>query len=251
MKICVRCKEKKNLDNFPKAKKNKDGLMGYCKICKSEVDKEYRENNKEKIKKRQNLWCKNNTEYIKIYKKKNEEKIKKYQKEYMSVWWMNNTERIKEYRIQNSERRSMQFKEWRINNLENINKYRLNNKDKINKLAVTYVKNRKKTDHIFKLRIAIRSNITNSFKRGSNKFRKDARTEKILGCTIKEFIEYIQSKFTDGMTLENHGEWHLDHIKPISLANTEKEVIELNHYTNFQPLWAKDNIKKSNKYERT
>ena len=53
------------------------------------------------------------------------------------------------------------------------------------------------------------------------------------------------------MTFENHGEWHLDHIKPISLAKSEEEIIELNHYTNFQPLWAKDNLSKSNKYANT
>jgi hypothetical protein len=50
------------------------------------------------------------------------------------------------------------------------------------------------------------------------------------------------------MTLENHGLWHIDHIKPIALATTEEEVIKLNHYTNLQPLWAKDNLKKGAKY---
>lgn len=50
------------------------------------------------------------------------------------------------------------------------------------------------------------------------------------------------------MTLDNYGEWHLDHIKPISLAQTEQEVIKLCHYSNFQPLWAKENMSKGNKY---
>jgi hypothetical protein len=49
------------------------------------------------------------------------------------------------------------------------------------------------------------------------------------------------------MTWENQGQWHLDHIYPISLAKNEQEVIKLNHYTNFQPLWAKDNLTKHNK----
>jgi hypothetical protein len=52
------------------------------------------------------------------------------------------------------------------------------------------------------------------------------------------------------MSWENQGEWHLDHIMPISLAKTEEEVIKLNHYTNFQPLWAEDNVRKSNKYDK-
>lgn len=46
------------------------------------------------------------------------------------------------------------------------------------------------------------------------------------------------------MTLENHGEWHFDHIIPLASAKTEEELIKLNHYTNFQPLWAEDNLKK-------
>lgn len=51
------------------------------------------------------------------------------------------------------------------------------------------------------------------------------------------------------MSWDNYGRWHLDHIKPISLAKDEDEVYNLNHYTNFQPLWMLDNLKKSNKYE--
>jgi hypothetical protein len=53
--------------------------------------------------------------------------------------------------------------------------------------------------------------------------------------------------FTEGMCWENQGEWHLDHIIPISSAQTEEEIFKLNHYSNFQPLWAEDNIKKGNK----
>ena len=51
------------------------------------------------------------------------------------------------------------------------------------------------------------------------------------------------------MSWENQGKWHLDHIIPISSAKTEEDVIRLNHYTNFQPLWAEDNFKKGKKYE--
>lgn len=109
-------------------------------------------------------------------------------------------------------------------------------------------KNRKKVDHIFRFKSNVRSLISSSFKRGNNQFTKRAKSEKILGCTIEEFSLFIKSKFTEGMDFENYGKWHLDHIKPLILANTEKEVIELNHYSNFQPLWAADNLKKSSKY---
>ena len=73
----------------------------------------------------------------------------------------------------------------------------------------------------------------------------------MLGIDLGGFQAYIESKFQEGMTWENYGQWHIDHIKPLSLATTEQEVVELNHYTNLQPLWAIDNLKKSNKYEKS
>ena len=51
------------------------------------------------------------------------------------------------------------------------------------------------------------------------------------------------------MSFDNYGKWHLDHIYPVSLANTEEEIIKLNHYTNFQPLWAEENIRKRNRLD--
>ena len=65
--------------------------------------------------------------------------------------------------------------------------------------------------------------------------------------SFEDFKIHLQNQFTKGMNWENAGEWHLDHIYPVSLANSEEELIQLNHYTNFQPLWALDNIKKGNK----
>ena len=49
------------------------------------------------------------------------------------------------------------------------------------------------------------------------------------------------------MSWENAGQWHYDHIYPVSLAKDEEELIRLNHYTNFQPLWAEDNLRKGSK----
>jgi hypothetical protein len=60
-------------------------------------------------------------------------------------------------------------------------------------------------------------------------------------------MEYLGDLFTEKMNWDNYGEWHIDHIIPLSSANTEEEIYKLCHYTNLQPLWAEDNIKKSNK----
>lgn len=78
---------------------------------------------------------------------------------------------------------------------------------------------------------------------------KSTRTKEMIGLDLAGFKSHIESKFQEGMTWENYGQWHVDHIKPISLARNEQDIVELNHYTNLQPLWASENIKKSNKYE--
>ena len=73
----------------------------------------------------------------------------------------------------------------------------------------------------------------------------------ILGCDFDTFIEYIEGKFLDGMTFENHGKgkdkWSFDHIEPISNSKSDEDFERLNHYTNFQPMWSADNIRKGNK----
>lgn len=78
---------------------------------------------------------------------------------------------------------------------------------------------------------------------------KNFKTMDALGCTSLELKQHLELKFTEGMNWDSYGKWHVDHIKPISLATTEQEAIQLSHYTNLQPLWAEDNLKKSNKYE--
>jgi len=164
-------------------------------------------------------------------------KCKLCNREYAKKYYVNNKENLLDYRSN-----------YRNNNKEYFSKYRENNKEKIKKKTREYLKNRKKTDSLFKFTCNTRSLISNSFKRGNNQFRKDSKSESILGCTIEEFKIHLENQFTEGMNWSNQGLWHLDHIKPISLATTEEEVIQLNHYTNFQPLWAVDNILKRNKY---
>ena len=106
-------------------------------------------------------------------------------------------------------------------------------------------KERLKSDHLFALKDRIRHNIKESIRRRG--YSKKTKTLEILGCeTWQFFYDYIESKFQKDMTWDDRSAWHLDHIIPISTAKTEKDVFRLNHYTNFQPLWKDDNIKKSN-----
>ncbi len=100
-------------------------------------------------------------------------------------------------------------------------------------------------DPVVKLKVQIRSLISKKFtKKG---FKKNNKAEIILGCSFLFFKSYIEAKFQNGMTWKNYGEWHFDHIMPLATANTEKEVMQLNNYTNFQPLWGIENILKRDK----
>jgi len=77
---------------------------------------------------------------------------------------------------------------------------------------------------------------------------KSERTEKLIGITIKELKMYLEGQFKPGMTWENYGfyGWHVDHIRPLSSFDLTKaeEQRKAFHYTNLQPLWAKDNLHK-------
>jgi hypothetical protein len=140
-------------------------------------------------------------------------------------------------------------KKYHINNKEKISiikkEYCKNNREKINSYYRVYSKKRKLIDHLYKLKCSIRTLILMSIK--GNGYKKKSKTNEYLCCSFEEFKTHLELQFKDGMNWQNQGEWHLDHIYPISLAKDEEELIRLNHYTNFQPLWAVDNIKKGNK----
>jgi hypothetical protein len=76
--------------------------------------------------------------------------------------------------------------------------------------------------------------------------KKPSKTFEWIGCSPEQLKEHFESLFSEGMSWANYGKWHVDHIRPISSFKPE-EWKQINHYTNLQPLWAEDNIKKSNK----
>lgn len=108
-----------------------------------------------------------------------------------------------------------------------------------------YGKKRYKEDRKFALKKNLRDRLSKALK--SKKWKKNTKFSEYIGCTLDELKTHIQLKFTEGMTWDNYGEWEIDHIYPLSLAKTEEEMYKLCHFSNLQPLWRSDNIKKSNK----
>lgn len=119
--------------------------------------------------------------------------------------------------------------------------YNEKNKERIRAMQ----KARLKEDTLYRFKTQVRKLLCQSFVRRN--YCKNTKGEEILGCSMDFFVEYIKSKFTEGMTLENYGEWHIDHVIPLATAQSIEDVKRLCHYTNLQPLWAIDNLKKGAK----
>ena len=252
-KICSKCKEEKKVCEFYKDKQKKCGLSSDCKICRKKHIKNYKEKNQNKIKEykrkeylnniekyrnRNKNWKNKNREYmlnyLKIYYDKNKEQLLEKQKKYYEENKINILEKNKEYVKKNHEKTSKNQKE-----------YRAKNKEKLKEYLNMYKIKRRQTDIIFKLRENVSHRTRQIFK--YLKTEKKDETFEIVGCSPQELKEHLEKQFIDGMNWENRSEWHIDHIIPLSSAKTEEELYNLCHYTNLQPLWAKENQKKGNK----
>lgn len=152
-------------------------------------------------------------EYMRKYYKT--PKYKEYQKKYTS------TEKFKIYKraYQSSEKRR--------------------------KYKMEYIKNKELTDPCFKLRRRLRGELRQAIKNN----QKTGSGVRDLGCTVEQLKFYLEGKFKSGMSWDNWSRlgWHLDHIIPLVCFDVEnrKELLKAVHYTNLQPMWAKDNLIKS------
>ena len=186
---------------------------------------------------------KNNEHYIETRKKysktyiRPQESIEKH-KQKTKEWKEKNKQHILEYQREYRKKHRVQI-------LKNDREWRQNNPDKVKKNQQNDYKKRT-NDPILKLKRNIRNRINDSFKK--HNYKKNKHSEEILGCKIEEFIIHLLKTFKD-----NYGyEWdkkepvHIDHIIPLSTANTEADIIKLCHYTNLQLLKAKDNLSKHN-----
>lgn len=128
-----------------------------------------------------------------------------------------------------------------------LKKYRKENRDKIQKHNTEYERERKKFDPAFKLVKTLRSRLGSALKKQNA--TKNNKTMDLIGCSIAFLRGYLEAKFKEGMTWSNHGEWHIDHIKPCSSFNLldEEEQKKCFHYKNLQPLWASENLSKGDK----
>lgn len=160
----------------------------------------------------------------KLYRTKTKEHFKEYRKKYIEINSDIVREKSREWEKNNSEKRKKQKKEYRDKN-----------------------------KHIF----AWKNILRNSLLRMNSK--KNGHTIDLLGYSAKELKEHIEKLFTVGMYWENYGEWHIDHIKPVSSFEKDTKVSIVNSLENLRPLWSttreidgiiyEGNLNKSNKNE--
>lgn len=183
--------------------------------------------------------------YAKKWYAENSEKVKRDSKARYAKNPEKAKQAVKAWHAKNPEKRRQYSEDWRVKNPEQHRQYMNDyNKQYMN----DYHKQRRAKDPLYHLRCNMRS-LGNRVVKQLALGKKPACTEKWQGCTAEELKTHLESLFTEGMTWENYGKhgWHVDHIRPVS-SFTAEEWEQINHYTNLQPLWAKDNITKSDNY---
>jgi len=138
-------------------------------------------------------------------------------------------------------------KKYRENNKDKIKQYELANKDRINENRRKNKAKRRGSDPKFVISHSLRCRLRSALAGES----KSASTLSLLGCSVEYLVQHLENQFTDGMSWDNYGlyGWHIDHIKPCASFDLTKEEEQRKcfHYTNLQPLWAKDNYTKGDK----
>ena len=212
-KNCLKCYELEQ-NGFTNDTKN-DSMNKECKdIGKTKkTGKQYtswREKNKENL-----------IKYVRKYRQENKEKLLKYACQYRKT-----NKKLKT--LEQKRRSAMRCCE-----------YYKKHKKQVRQQQTSYTNNRKKTDINYKITCILRTRLYNAIKNT----QKSGSAVKDLGCSVEEFKQYIESKFQQGMSWDNHGRWHLDHITPLAWFNLEdrNQFLVACHYTNLQPLWARDN----------
>lgn len=210
MKHCSGCKQTKKLDAFHSNKSTKDGLSNWCKDCNHQQGQRYQSD----------------------YYARNADRLKQNAKERGPAYYQEHRAKKLQYQ-----------KEYRTNNPQQQEQWRADNQEQIRQYAREYSKKRYRNDPVFKLKVLMRTRL----RRALNGQMKPESVLSALGCTPEQLKKHLENQFTTDMTWENHGQWHIDHIRPLASFNLEdaEEYRKACHYTNLQPLWASDNLKKS------
>jgi len=173
-----------------------------------------------------------------------------------------NSKKGAEYYIKNREAKLQTVKEYTANNAQKVKdyqkKYNYEHKEETKIYNKVYRKENKvqlriqRKEYEQKPYVKIRHNLQSRLHKAlhSKNVKKTNKTLELLGCDVKTFIKWMKFQFTTGMTMDNHGEWHMDHCQPCNSFDLmdESEQKKCFHWTNIQPMWGPENLSKSDKY---
>jgi len=225
-KICSKCNIEKDVCDFHKHNREKDGYYCQCKECRKIKSKndyhKNKENDKLVITGKSCSYCFIEKDINLFHKQIGvKDGYRSTCKECRSIIWKENYSKV-----------------CVIHN-ERTKKYRVENKEKYN----NYFRSRyKKIPHQY----AWRSMLSSMLRRFNT--RKQKTTIEILGYSAEDLKNHMESLFLDGMNWDNWGLWEIDHIRPISSYDKDTDPKIVNELSNLQPLWAKDNLKKRDKF---
>lgn len=243
-RTCCVCKQSKDLAScFPRNRSKKLGRSYDCKECRRidwrtryqantvfylKKNREYRRNNPETVKKFKRAWEKANPEKMRAMLQRQRIKHRERINHAARRFYHESRAARPEYYKQKDREKRVRLREWRAK----------------------YVRDRRANDVEFRLRGNLRALIKNSIKFSSG-ITGSARVTDLLGCSIGDFRIYFESLFEPGMTWQDfmEGRIHIDHIMPCAIFDLTKPEHQkrCNHFSNLQPMWASENIRKSNK----
>jgi hypothetical protein len=227
-KTCPRCKLELSASNFTSLKTSKDGLAAYCKNCRrlNDIDRK--------------INAKNNVVIV------NESLLKVCSKCFIekphTQYRINrkSTDNITHICLECLPTNNWTKKKQQLSE----KKYRENNPEKMRE------KYKKQGNNVNRrIRNSIHQYIRAIFQKNTRE--KTYNTFTYIGCDIQFFKNWLEFQFSDGMTWDNYGEWHMDHVIPCSTfdLSNDNEIKECFNWKNYQPLWKKDNLVKSNKID--
>jgi hypothetical protein len=231
MKKCKVCEIEKEFIEFRESKRHKDGYLNECKLCTSIKRREAYIKNYDKCRASNKTYYENNKE--KIYLMVDKEKKKLNDKNYNEKNIIKLRDKKKLYYENNKEEILIKRKIYYDNNKDKINKPN----DRKRERKRLYYRKRK---YQYVWREILRRTITQL------KLNKNQTTLEILGYDYHLLKSYIESKFEYGMSWDNHGEWHVDHIIPISRFKEGTDAGVVNRLDNLRAMWATDNLVKQN-----
>lgn len=166
-------------------------------------------------------------------------------KEYYQNNWEKINAKVSKWQKNNREKKNANSRRWRKNNRE---KYRASQRKSIQrpeykKKVNARAKERYRTDPVYRIKRILSSRLRSAL----NGNIKSASTMKLVGCSVQHVKDHLEKQFQPGMTWENHGKWHVDHMLACDTFDLEdpEQQRRCFHWTNLQPLWGPENISKS------